>query len=108
MLTALAALTALVSETAQAQSGSDYFSVVDTNHDGRISQAEYVERMSWAFRQMDRNGDGVLELSEQLVPGKERLTLVDHQRRIAGQFRKQDANHDGSLNRREFLAPPAR
>ncbi len=98
----------LVSGTARAQSGSDYFSVVDTDHDGRISLDEYVERMSWAFRQMDRNHDGVLDPSEQLVPGKERLTLVGHQRRIAEQFRKQDANHDGSLNRREFLAPPAR
>ena len=93
---------------ARAQSGNDYFSVVDTGHDGRISLAEYLERFSWAFHQMDANNDGVLEPVEQPVKGGARLTLVEHQARLTAQFRKQDANHDGSLSRREFLAPPAR
>ena len=93
---------------AHAQSGADYFSVVDTNHDSRISLAEYLERLSWAFHQMDANRDGVLEPREQLVAGSARLTLAEHQARLSAQFRKQDANHDGSLSRREFLAPPAR
>ena len=93
---------------AHAQSGGDYFSVVDTDHDDRISLAEYLERFSWAFHQMDSNSDGVLEPSEQLVAGSARLTLAEHQAHLSAQFRKQDANHDGSLSRREFLAPPAR
>jgi Ca2+-binding EF-hand superfamily protein len=93
---------------AQAQSGSDYFSIVDTDHDGRISLPEYIERFSWAFVQMDANRDGVLEPAEQLVPGSARITLAEHQARLSAQFRKQDADHDGSLSRREFLAPPAR
>ena len=93
---------------AHAQSGGDYFSVVDTDHDSRISLAEYLERFSWAFHQMDGNSDGVLEPGEQLVAGSARLTLAEHQARLSAQFRKQDGNHDGSLSRREFLAPPAR
>ena len=38
---------------APAQSGADYFSVVDTDGNGRVSLPEFLERMSWAFRQMD-------------------------------------------------------
>ena len=93
---------------AHAQSAGDYFSLVDTNRNGRISLTEYLERFSWAFRQMDGNGDGVLEPREQLVAGSPRLTLAEHHARLGAQFRKQDADHDGSLSRREFLAPPAR
>ncbi len=93
---------------AGAQSGGDYFSVVDTDHDGRISLDEYLERFSWAFHQMDANRDGVLDPGEQLVAGSARITLAEHHARLAAQFRKQDGNHDGSLSRREFLAPPAR
>ena len=92
---------------AHAQSGGDYFSVVDSNHDNRISLAEYLDRFSWAFHQMDANGDGILEPGEQLVARSPRLTLAEHQARLSAQFRRQDANHDGSLSRREFLAPPA-
>jgi hypothetical protein len=93
---------------ARAQSGGDYFSIVDTDHDSRISLDEYIERFSWAFVQMDANRDGVLDPAEQLVPGNARITLVEHRARLSTQFRKQDADHDGSLSRREFLAPPAR
>lgn len=92
---------------AAAQGGGDYFSIVDLDHDARISLAEYTERFSWAFRQMDRNRDGVLEPGEQLVANAPRLTYAEHAARLEAQFRKQDANHDGSLSRREFLAPPA-
>jgi Ca2+-binding EF-hand superfamily protein len=104
---ALAAGLACVAGTAAAQ-GGDYFGIVDLDHDGRISLAEYIERFSWAFRQMDRNGDGVLEPGEQLVANAPRLAYAEHVARLAAQYRKQDANHDGSLSRREFLAPPAR
>lgn len=104
----LALLSLASAAPAQAQSGGDYFAVVDTDHDRRISLGEYLERFSWAFHQMDANHDDVLEPGEQLVAGSARLTLAEHQARLGAQFRKQDANHDGSLSRREFLAPPAR
>jgi Ca2+-binding EF-hand superfamily protein len=105
---ALAACLACGGGAAAAQGGGDYFGIVDLDHDARISLAEYVERFSWAFRQMDRNRDGVLDPGEQLVANAPRLTYTDHAARLEAQFRKQDANHDGSLSRREFLAPPAR
>ena len=91
---------------ASAQSAQSYFSVVDLDRDGRISLAEYHERFSYAFRQMDRNGDGVVEVHEQLVPGAPRMTLAQLHAQLAEQFRRQDKNRDGSLSPREFLAPP--
>jgi Ca2+-binding EF-hand superfamily protein len=89
-----------------AQSQSGYFAEVDTDHDGRISLAEFQERMSYAFRQMDRNHDQVLSPDEQLVPDAPTLTLAELHRRLAEQFHRQDKNKDGTLSPREFLAPP--
>jgi Ca2+-binding EF-hand superfamily protein len=97
---------ALLAAPAAPGAGSRYFDVVDTDHDGRISLAEYQERMSWAFRQMDANRDGVLAPSEQLVPAPT-TTLAELQARLERQFRRQDSNRDGWLSAREFLAPPA-
>ena len=89
------------------QSSSSYFEAVDSDHDGRISLPEFQERMSWAFRQMDRDGDQVLRPDEQLVPNAPTLTLAEHHRRLAAQYRRQDKNQDGWLSPKEFLAPPA-
>jgi Ca2+-binding EF-hand superfamily protein len=99
-------LAALLPAAARAQSGGSYFAIVDLDHDGRISLPEYIERFSYAFRQMDRNHDGIVEESEQEVPGAPRMTLAQLHAQLAEQFRRQDKNHDGSLSPREFLAPP--
>ena len=104
---AFALLVLLLPASAFAQSGASYFDIVDLDHDGRISQAEYIERFSYAFRQMDRNRDGVVEESEQLVRGAPRLTLAQLHAQLTEQFRRQDKNRDGTLSPREFLAPPA-
>lgn len=97
---------ALLPTAARAQSGGSYFAIVDLDHDGRISLAEYTERFSYAFRQMDRNHDGIVEEGEQEVPGAPRMTLAQLHAQLAEQFHRQDKNHDGSLSPREFLAPP--
>ena len=103
---ALLLLGALLPAAARAQSGGSYFAIVDLDHDGRISLAEYIERFSYAFRQMDKNRDGIVEEAEQEVPGAPRMTLAQLQAQLAEQFHRQDKNHDGSLSPREFLAPP--
>ena len=102
---ALAAAFAAPAGGALAQAG-DYFRVVDLDADGRISLEEFLERMSWAFRQRDANGNGVLDPEEQHVPGAKPIALADHHARLTGQFRRQDANADGYLSPAEFLAPP--
>ena len=86
----------------------DYFQRVDLDGDGRVSLEEFLERMGFAFRQMEVDGNGVLEPHEQHVPDAPRITLEQHEARFGAQFRRQDANGDGYLSRQELLAPPRR
>lgn len=86
--------------------GDDYFAKVDLDGDGRVTLHEFLERMSFAFRQMDVDGDGVLEPHEQHIPNAKPLTIAEHHERFTAQFRRQDGNRDGSLSRAELLAPP--
>jgi Ca2+-binding EF-hand superfamily protein len=102
-----AALAAATAGQAQAAGGSRYFQVVDTDRDGRVGLAEYLDRFTWAFRKMDVDGNGVLEPGEQLAPNAPRTTLGELRARLQKQFERQDRNRDGSLDEAEFLAPPA-
>lgn len=86
----------------------DYFSRVDLDGDGRVSLDEFLGRMGFAFRQMDVDGNGILEPHEQHVPDAPRITREDHEARLTRQFHLQDANKDGTLSRTELLAPPRR
>ncbi len=107
LLSAIAMAVLLATGSAVAQTRSSYFEAVDLDGDGRVSLPEFLERMSWAFRQMDRNGDQILSPDEQLVPDAPTVTLADLHRRLTEQFRRQDSNRDGWLSARELLAPPA-
>jgi Ca2+-binding EF-hand superfamily protein len=85
---------------------TEYLRMMDTNDDGKVSQAEYVDYMSAGFRRMDTNGDGVLE-PEELPGGHGRAISLEHyQDNLRRQFRKLDRNGDGYLNAKEFAAPP--
>jgi Ca2+-binding EF-hand superfamily protein len=78
----------------------------DSDGDGRVSEAEYVARMSRGFQAMDRNGDGILEADE-LPGGRGRpITLRQYQDNLRKQFHRLDRNHDGYLDARELTAPP--
>lgn len=105
-LAAMACAGPFTAGPANAQTQSSYFDAVDTDHDGRVSLGEFLQRMSWAFEQMDRNRDQILSPEEQLVPNAPTLTLAEHHRRLTEQFHRQDKNKDGSLSQRELLAPP--
>lgn len=86
--------------------GSDLFRAMDTNGDGRISEAEYVAYMSQGFYRMDRNHDGVLEQDE--LPGGrgKPITLKEWQDNLRREFHKLDRNHDGYLSPQELAQPP--
>jgi Ca2+-binding EF-hand superfamily protein len=98
-------LTLLVAGSAAAQR-DDYFSRVDKDGDGRVSLHEFLERMSFAFRQMDVNRNDVLEPGEQHIPDAPQITLAQHHERFTAQFRRQDADGNGYLSPAELLAPP--
>jgi len=83
---------------------------MDANQDGRVSLAEYQDYLSYAFREMDRNGNGIIDLDEfdpAVVTAHTRpLSLQQHHRNLEMRFRLQDANHDGYLDVRELGSPP--
>jgi hypothetical protein len=106
MRASLALLCLLLAGPAAAR--DDYYAQVDLDADGRVSLPEFLDRMSFAFRQMDVNRNGVLEPAEQHIPDAPTITLAQHHERFTAQFRRQDANADGYLSRVELLAPPRR
>jgi len=85
---------------------TDYVARMDADHDGRVSLAEYQEWLSYAFKRMDANGDGVLSPDE--LPGGrgKPVTLADHRQTVGERFARQDRNRDGFLDAQELLAPP--
>lgn len=96
-----------LSAAASAQSTPDgLFQAMDSNGDGRISEAEYVAYMSQGFYRLDRNHDGVLEADE--LPGGrgKPVTLKTWQDDLRREFHRLDRNHDGYLSRQELLQPP--
>lgn len=91
---------------AQVTATSEYLQRMDSDGDGRVSQGEYLDWMSYAFDARDANHDAVLSPHE-LPGGKGRaLTRQQHRERLADTFRKQDVNRDGFLSARELAAPP--
>lgn len=91
---------------AQISDTASYLQRMDSDGDGRVSEAEYVQWMLYAFDRMDTDGDGVLGAAE-LPGGKGRpITRAQQRQVIVQRFHKQDANHDGFLDARELSAPP--
>ncbi|MBJ7517838.1 MAG: hypothetical protein JHC82_17025 [Stenotrophomonas sp.] len=91
---------------AQVTDTGTYLQRMDADADGRVSEAEYVQWMMYAFDRMDADGDGVLSASE-LPGGKGRPITREQQRQtLVQRFHKQDANRDGFLDARELAAPP--
>lgn len=111
---ALLMLFTLIGEPAAAQSPIDtpeeYLAQMDTDHDGRVSLAEYQVYMSRAFHALDRNHNDVIDLDEfdpAVVTANTRpLTLAQHYRNLAAEFARLDRNHDGYLDASEIAAPP--
>jgi Ca2+-binding EF-hand superfamily protein len=82
------------------------FQAMDSNGDGRISEAEYVAYMSQGFYRRDLNHDGVLEPAE-LPGGHGRpVSLKEWQDNLRRQFHRLDHHHHGYLSPRELLQPP--
>jgi Ca2+-binding EF-hand superfamily protein len=104
-LLAVACAVAAAQAWAQATPAA-YLQLFDRDGDHRVSEQEYVDRLSAGFLAMDSNHDGTLEPSE--LPGHRgrAVTLVQHQANLRRQFRKLDRNHDGVLDARELAQPP--
>ena len=74
----------------------------DTDGDGRISQAEFVQQRVARLTTADANGDGSVSADE-AVAGRAAMKA----QRAASRFDRMDANSDGSISRAEFDAQAA-
>jgi len=91
---------------AQVTATSEYLQRMDSDGDGRVSQGEYLDWMSYAFDARDANRNGVLSADE-LPGGKgQSITRSQHRERLAATFRKQDVDKNGYLSAKELAAPP--
>ena len=91
---------------AQVTATSEYLQRMDSDGDGKVSQSEYLDWMSYAFDSRDLNRDAVLTPDE-LPGGKgQPLTREQHRERLSATFRKQDVDQNGFLSAKELAAPP--
>jgi len=91
---------------AQVREASEYLQRMDTDADGRVSAEEYLKWMLYAFDQMDRNHNGILEPDEQPGGRGRPITRQQQQQVILERFSRQDVNQDGFLDAQELMAPP--
>lgn len=75
----------------------------DSNGDGAISRAEFVQNRTNQWSRMDRNGDGYFSKDD--LPRMARSRWDDD--RLAELRRTFDANRDGRIARAEFVGGPA-
>jgi len=81
---------------------TDMFAGADSNHDGRISRAEFLAARNARFVELDRNRDGVISAADfrrlaAFAAAKAKMDAF-----IAGA----DANRDGSVTREELANAP--
>jgi len=85
------------------------FETLDTNGDGKLTQAELEAQKAARFTATDTNGDGMLSADEMLAQGKARIgdrmaKRMEH--RIGKMIERRDANGDGMLSISEMEAMP--
>lgn len=77
------------------------FDRIDTNHDGVITQDEYIAAAAAHFNKIDVNGTG--EITAQDIASSPRMVKRE-QRVAAHEVKKMDANGDGTVSQDEFVA----
>ena len=75
---------------------------VDTDRDGRISQAEFTAKAVERLQAADGNGDGTVTAEERRAAGEARR--AEH---MTQRFARLDTNNDGAISQAEFEAAPA-
>lgn len=78
-----------------------YFDRIDTNHDGVITQDEYIAAATTRFNKADSTGSG--ELTAQQIASSPR-TVAREQRFAAREVKHMDSNGDGVVSQDEYIA----
>ncbi len=79
-----------------------FLAVLDTDGDGKLTQAEITEEMQERLVTFDGDGDGQLSLDE-----FELLWLDFHRTRMVDRFQHLDEDGDGIVTEAEYMAPMA-
>lgn len=74
----------------------------DTDSNGRVSRAEFVDRRIERLTAADANRDGAVSAEE-----RQAHRASGQRERAEGRFARLDADHDGALSRDEFAAARA-
>jgi len=91
-------------------SHSGFISKLDANKDGAVSRKEFNANLTEKFANIDKGGDGTVNLAEFTQHGKDRKAAYEKEkleRRVAGKtkyFNKLDSNRDGSVSESEYVS----
>ncbi len=76
---------------------------LDTDHDGKISPAEWKAATDQRFTKTDTNGDGFVSLDE-MTAAREARSAERRKKHGAAMFERADTNQDGKLSKAEYEA----
>jgi hypothetical protein len=99
----------LVAPAFAADAGSTHAAMmakVDTDHDGKISPAEWKAATDARFKTTDTNGDGFISPDEMKAAAEKRAAAQQtaHKDRSEKMFKRADTNGDGKLSEAEYEA----
>lgn len=77
-----------------------YFDRIDANHDGVITQDEYIAAATAHFNKVDANGSG--EITAQQIASSPRMVKRE-QRFAAREVKHMDTNGDGTVSQDEYI-----
>ena len=131
VIAATFALPALADEGGAVSSAQAEMDMMDTDHDGRVSEDEHAAGAKSMFARMDANGDGTVTASEMdsaqhamksagddsegAMSAAEKIRAIDtngdgalsadeHEAGSRSMFQKMDSNHDGALTVEEIAS----
>ena len=130
VIAATFALSALADEGGAVSSAQAEMDMMDTDHDGRVSEDEHAAGAKSMFARMDTNGDGTVTASEMdsaqhamksagdskdAMSSAEKIRAIDtngdgalsadeHEAGSRSMFQKMDSDHDGALTVEEIAS----
>jgi Ca2+-binding EF-hand superfamily protein len=84
----------------RAEFAQKYFDKIDANHDGVVTQDEYIAAATAHFNKIDTNGSGQIG-TEQIASSPR---MVRHEQRVAShEVKRMDTDGDGTVSQAEYI-----
>ena len=84
----------------RAQFAQKYFDKIDTNHDGVVTQDEYIAAATAHFNKIDTNGSG--QISAEQIASSPRMVQRE-QRAASREVKRMDTKGDGTVTQAEYV-----